>query len=121
MFHRMLKTVIKKYSVSDERVGNRLGLTAPLDKYVPVCQRHQFETDEIPRAKKNGWPSDIDFAALPERVEEACMKKRLAAVMKNPTRSFFWREIQEDVKAGGKRAVMSTAAQYATFERTLPG
>jgi hypothetical protein len=109
------------YSRREPRIANKLGLTAPIERYIEVCQRHEFETVEIPKAIFFSWPSKIDFTALPKRINSAGLQERLKNVIEDPALSIFWNEIVTDIQRSGVRSVMSSVGQLSTFDRTLPG
>lgn len=136
-FQHLLATARKK-SVSDPRSRNRGGLKAPLTIYISVCQRHRFESHQLPIAMAKGWPKKIDFAKVPERVK--MMKKALQAIIldkedisnvrdvdvddrsRGPrSKSIFWREVKKQVKKQGIRSVVGVKGQFASFEMTQPG
>lgn len=108
---------IPKYP--DPRPANSLGLTAPLLTYVSMCQRHQFESKLLPTAVSAGWPTRIDFAALPARV--SALRKRLVGVLLDKEQSIFWRELKKDIGEKGVRKTMGVAEQFKSFEKSQPG
>jgi hypothetical protein len=112
---------VRKFSRPSPRIGNKLGLVAPMTRYIEVCQRHEFESVELPKAKENRWPRKIDFEALPKRIKSSAMRDRLRKVIKEPILSAFWNEIAADIVAKGARATVSAMGQLATFNRALPG
>ncbi|KAG8215087.1 hypothetical protein J3R82DRAFT_8508 [Butyriboletus roseoflavus] len=137
-FLQHLLTIARKKSVSDPRPRNRGGLKAPLTIYISVCQRHRFESHQLPIATERGWPKTIDFAKVPMRVKK--MKKELEAIildkddisdtegldtddgLRGPRiKSFFWREVKKEVKKQGSRTVVGVKGQFASFEKTQPG
>lgn len=111
---------IRSKSSSQPRPGNCLGLKAPLTVFIDVCQRHRFETHQLPSAEANGWPTHIDFDALPGRVKK--LKKKLEKVFQNKMSSHFWQEFDEDLKSGtGARWLMGVQGQWQAFTKGLPG
>lgn len=118
----LLESMLKRLrglSRRDPRPANPLGLKAALTQYVSLCQRHQFEVDQLPKAKARGWPTRIDFDALPSRVEEC--KSQLANVINDKGTSALWLEINEGIKEGGSRKVTGIAGQYLAFDKSQPG
>lgn len=132
-FLQHLLTTARKKSVSDPRPRNRGGLKAPLTIYISVCQRHRFESHQLPIATERGWPKTIDFAKVPDRVKK--MKRELEAIIldrddisdtddgpRGPRcKSVFWREVKKEVKKQGSRTVVGVKGQFASFEKTQPG
>lgn len=113
-------------------------MKAPLTVYISVCQRHRFESHQLPIAIEKGWPKTIDFAKVPARVKK--MKKALEAIILDRddisdaedldtidgsrgarSKSVFWREVKKEVKKQGSRAVVGVKGQFASFEKTQPG
>ena len=111
----------RKYSRPEPRITNKLGLRAPIDRYIEACQRHVFETQEIPKAQEHGWPKHIDFKDVVRRVKSRTLHARLQEVIDEPFLSKFWREIVSDIQEKGVRSVMSSVGQLAAFDRVLPG
>lgn len=69
----------RKLSRPDSRPTNPLGFRAPPSAFVGVCQRHRFESYEIPRADQRGWPTSIEWHALRGRVE--ALKDKLKEIV----------------------------------------
>ncbi|KAG6330683.1 hypothetical protein ID866_8406 [Astraeus odoratus] len=126
----------RRQSYADARLRNPRGLKAPLAIYISVCQRHRFETHQLPIALERGWPQVIDFRKVPMRVKR--MKAELEAIIlkgdplasgddeddddrTSSSRSVFWREVMKEVKKQGSRVVVGVKGQYASFEKTQPG
>ncbi|KDQ50722.1 hypothetical protein JAAARDRAFT_199716 [Jaapia argillacea MUCL 33604] len=130
----------RRKSYRDARPSNPLGLKAPLAAFVSVCQRHRFETHQIPLARAKGWPTHIDFDRVRERVE--ALKEHLNELVMDDRklslddiekmeargedlgprgRSIFWKEILKEIKKKGSRAVVGVKGQFASFEKTQPG
>ncbi|KAH0836450.1 hypothetical protein J3R83DRAFT_8057 [Lanmaoa asiatica] len=137
-FLQHLLTTARKKSVSDPRPRNRGGLKAPLTIYISVCQRHRFESHQLPIATEKGWPKTIDFTKVPIRVKK--MRKELEAIILDKddisdiedldtdgrsrgsrSKSVFWREVKKEVKKQGSRTVVGVKGQFASFEKTQPG
>ncbi|KAF8449346.1 RTC4-like domain-containing protein [Boletus edulis BED1] len=137
-FLQHLLAAARKKSVSDPRPRNRGALKAPLTVYISVCQRHRFESHQLPIAIERGWPRTIDFTKVPARVKK--MKKELEAIIldkddtsdiedldaddghrRSRSKSVFWREVKKEMKKQGSRAVVGVRGQFASFEKTQPG
>jgi hypothetical protein len=116
---------MRKKSKPEPRPSNPLGRRAPVSLYVTVCQRHQFEAVWLPRAAAEGWPTEIDFAAVRRRVEaratplRALVNDVAAVVARNA--SVFWTEALKEVRALGRKAAGGVGGQFHTFERAQPG
>jgi hypothetical protein len=44
-----------------------------------VCQRHRFESEILPEAERKGWPKEIEWREIGERVSR--MRRRLRALI----------------------------------------
>ncbi|KAJ6628263.1 hypothetical protein B0H10DRAFT_1718987, partial [Mycena sp. CBHHK59/15] len=55
-------------SYRDVRPANPLGRKAPVMAFAALCQRHFFESEAIPQAMANGWPTSINWKGLKDRV-----------------------------------------------------
>lgn len=110
---------LRSMSYRDPRPGNKLGLKAPITAFVTFCQRHRFESHLLPKAKKKGWPTRLNFEKLPDRI--AALEAALNGVIKNKESSVFWKEIQVDINKRGTRNLMGVHGQFATFEKSQPG
>ena len=102
-----------------------------------VCQRHRFESHQIPKAQAKGWPTKIDFGKVKPRVE--ALRAKLEALVLNKSSGAddliilddaeekprdlcpFWMEMMKEVKSKGTRAVVSSKGQFANFKALQPG
>jgi len=112
-----------------------------------VCQRHQFESQVLPKAEKEGWPQAIKWDKVGGRVFR--MKAVLKALIEDPGDEFidddgwevlfsrqtesekkkkgpkasniFWTDVIDEVKKKGLRAVSGVREQFSNFEQTQPG
>lgn len=135
-----LKSLIESVrfkSYSSPRPSNPLGLGAPLTASVAVCQRHRFESHQIPKAQAKGWPTKIDFGKVKLRVE--ALRFKLEALLMGSSSDEhglilpdegegkprdtcpFWTEVMKEVKSKGTRAMASSKGQFASFESLQPG
>ncbi len=91
--------------------------------YIASCKRHRFEVHQIPEAVAKGWPTDINFGKVRERVE------RLAVVLAKLVRdegntreeSVYWTTVTAEVRKLGSRAASGVKGQFESFEKTQPG
>ena len=102
-----------------------------------VCQRHHFESHQIPKAQAKGWPTKIDFGKVKPRVE--ALRSKLEALVLNKSSDVddlilldedeenprdtcpFWMEMMKEVKSKGTRVVASSKGQFANFKTLQPG
>lgn len=63
-----LISIARARSSKDARPTNPLGLRAAPAVFVNVCQRHRFESHQIPLAQQRGWPTEIEWGELAGRV-----------------------------------------------------
>lgn len=78
-----------------------------------------MEGTVIPKGVERGWPTEIDFDAIPKRLKR--LRSKLYQFVENPKRSKFFRDAMQDVKDIGALAAMSAQGQLAAFERSRPG
>ncbi|KAI0766656.1 RTC4-like domain-containing protein [Trametes elegans] len=131
----------RRRSYPDDRPTNPLGLRAPPAVFVGVCQRHRFERIWIPRARKRGWPTGIDWAKLGSRVLR--LKAHLQAIADDVDDDFapgaqggkgkeraqrrsrkeneFWQELVTNVRQQGSRQTTGVRGQFLHFNKTQPG
>ena len=117
VLRRLLRDV--KGSRPDPRPCNSKGRSAPILNYLNVCERHMFEVKELPKAEKAGWPTSIDFEALPARI--AAMKPRLTKLLSERKDSLIWKEIKEELDSSSARKMTSLGGQYGNFHRCQTG
>ena len=82
-----LMAAAKTRSASDARPTNPLGLYAAPAVFVNVCQRHRFESVQVPLAKRRGWPTRIDWKGLGGRV--CAMRGALEAIVEDVDEAFL--------------------------------
>lgn len=129
---KSLMESVRSKSYASPRPSNPLGLGAPLTASVVVCQRHRFESHQIPKAQAKGWPTKIDFGKVKSRVE--ALRPQLEALLLNKPPNMddlvlsdgedrkprgvcpFWTETMKEVKSKGTRAVASSKGQFASFK-----
>ncbi len=91
--------------------------------YVASCKRHRFEAYQIPEAKAKGWPTDIDFGKVRERVERLTVG--LAKLVRDEgnarEESIYWTTVMTEVRKLGSRAASGVKGQFESFEKTQPG
>ncbi|KAF8199874.1 RTC4-like domain-containing protein [Mycena galopus ATCC 62051] len=64
---RLLDEAASK-SYADARPDNALGQMADTPIRAPICAQHVFERDLIPKARSSGWPTEINFRQVEQRV-----------------------------------------------------
>ena len=140
---RALIAAAKRVSSRDDRLTNPLGLRAPLTAFVGVCQRHRFERNWVPRARRRGWPTTIDWDALSGRIER--LRRHLRAIVDDVDEEFtsedlcpnsnvggggsrrprkeneFWVEAVKNVRQQGSRQTAGVRGQFQHFNKTQPG
>ena len=57
----------------------------------------------VPRGIEAGYPEEIDFLAIPERLETSWIRKELLAISRNPERSTLFQKAAKDFQRMGKR------------------
>lgn len=122
-FYRSLLEAARRKARPDPRLTNPRGLKAMMSVYIASCKRHRFEVHQIPEAVAKGWPTDINFGKVRERVE------RLAVVLAKLVRdegntreeSVYWTTVTAEVRKLGSRAASGVKGQFESFEKTQPG
>ncbi|OSD04878.1 hypothetical protein PYCCODRAFT_1348475, partial [Trametes coccinea BRFM310] len=134
----------RRRSYPDDRPTNPLGLRAAPMVFVSVCQRHRFERVWIPRARKRGWPTSIDWGRLRGRIER--LKGELKAIIDDIDEDFvpeseystttnkqeraqcrprkeneFWQDVVKNVRQQGSRQTTGVRGQFLHFNKTQPG
>ncbi|KAI0630608.1 RTC4-like domain-containing protein [Trametes polyzona] len=130
----------RRRSYPDDRPSNPSGLRAPPAVFVNVCQRHRFERVWIPRARRRGWPTSIEWSKLRGRVER--LKEQLKAIVDDVDEDFapmaatnetakkgerprkdneFWQDIVRNVREQGSRQTTGLRGQFLHFNKTQPG
>ena len=110
---------LRHKSYRDPRPENALGLKAPLISYIDLCQRHRFESKLLPKARKNGWPTSIDFSILPGRVR--ALERDLRSYLLEKDKSHLWQLLKKEIDEKGALRVMGIQGQFNNFERSQPG
>jgi hypothetical protein len=110
-------------SVPRPRPGNPGARRAPISVYGAVCERHEFEAAELPRARAAGWPSEINWISLRSRVEKLgdMLSKIIMGQDGAREKSRFWAEVEHDMKKVGSRTVTGVKGQFESFEKVQPG
>ncbi|KAH9924827.1 RTC4-like domain-containing protein [Amylocystis lapponica] len=135
----------RRVSTPDARPTNPLGLRAPLGAFVGVCQRHRFESHQVPHAQQMGWPVEIDWERVGPRVE--ALRDQLEEIVRDVDEEFlpgahrrdedeededryagcprkgsiFWRDVVKSVRKTGSRQTAGVRGQFASFSKTQPG
>jgi hypothetical protein len=116
---RLLLAAIKRRGSSQPTRVNPLHLHAPGVFVTPVCVRHRFETNDLPRAKEQGWPDTIDFDALPQRVR--ALAEPLGTILTNPETSKCFVKFRKVVKQYGTRRLSGIMGTYTFGHDSQPG
>ena len=121
--YRSLLEAAKRKAYPDPRPSNPQGLKASMSIYVALCKRHRFEAHQIPEAIAKGWPTDIDFGRVRDRVEQLRDSLRRLVKGEGNTRddNIYWITVIKEVQKMGSRAASSVKGQFESFQRTQPG
>lgn len=121
--YQSLLEAAKRKAYPDPRPTNPRGLKALMSVYVASCKRHRFEAHQIPEAIAKGWPTDINFGRVRERVEN--LNVGLAKLVRGEggarNESIYWTTVIKEVQKVGSRAVSGVKGQFESFEKTQPG
>lgn len=114
-----LRAVALRHAVPSPRTANPDGWSASsFVSFIEVCNRHRNETTTIPDGLRQGWPSEINFDALPRRLN--LLKSQLAAFVKDPASSSFFRATS-DLDDPGSLHSSSMEGRLLIFKRSQPG
>ena len=121
--YRSLLEAAKCKAYPDPRPSNPRGLKASMGIYVASCKRHRFEVHQIPEALAKGWPMDIDFGRVRDRVEQLRDSLRKLVKGKGNARdeNIYWTTVMMEVQKMGSRAASGVKGQFESFQRTQPG
>ncbi|CAE7092761.1 unnamed protein product [Rhizoctonia solani] len=112
---------LKKTAVSEPRIRNPHGLTAPLMTYINLCQMHRAESTHVEQGRRNHWPSVIDWDDVRERLKSPEVTKALRRIIEDPHSSEFYVTLYNNIKRDGALKAASIRAQLDTFELSYPG
>ncbi|KAH9000210.1 RTC4-like domain-containing protein [Lactarius akahatsu] len=121
--YRSLLEAAKRKAYPDARPSNPRGLKASMGIYIALCKRHRFEAHQIPEAIAKGWPMDIDFGKVRDRVEQ--LRDSLGKLVNGEgnarDENIYWTTVIKEVQKMGSRAASSVKGQFESFQRTQPG
>lgn len=85
------------------------------------CAAHAAEDDVIPDGERRGWPTDVDFDALPVRIK--ALRSKLTAIVKSPRErsQVFFHGALKEWKENGARVMGGVMAQMSGMARSQPG
>lgn len=77
----------------------------------------------IPLGIRAGFPADIDFLAIGDRLEENWLRREIEDIMVDPDRTSLFYTIVEDIRQKGKGRWNSMGHQtdQTILSRTMPG
>lgn len=119
-----LKSRLIRLSVEESSSQTELGqLTLDWRKTIQYCALHKAETTIIPLGLRQGYPDDIDFAKLQDRVEEGWIRKELEEIMFDPDSSAWFNKVVKDIaKMGkGKWRGMTNQNEKRVMDMSMPG
>lgn len=115
---RQLLHDTKARAYSEPRPENPFGLHARTwDDLAKVCGQHRFESDVLPRACLEAWPSKVDWDRFKARVllREALLRPLVDGTDGARDESIFWISTEAQISAGGSR-ILSPKEQASTFQ-----
>ena len=108
-----------KHTFPSPRTTNPNGRSSSSFLYfIQVCNQHRNETTTIPQGLCRGWPREIDFEALPNRI--CIFKSQLAMIMKDPGSSSFFRDAIH-LQMSSPLFASSIEGQQLIFKKSQPG
>ncbi|KAK7465386.1 hypothetical protein VKT23_005364 [Stygiomarasmius scandens] len=112
------------------RPNNEFGMKVALAICAPACARHQWETEQVPLAEKEGWPTVVDWEEIERRIVE--MRGDLESLLYDSVidedgeersvreLSPFWIKAMKTMERNGTMA-NGVRAEFASFETVNPG
>ncbi|KDE03404.1 hypothetical protein MVLG_06120 [Microbotryum lychnidis-dioicae p1A1 Lamole] len=117
---------LKKYLLGRPNVTPNPSKRNPLGKRLPVvetasfCRRHRWETSVIPEGKARGWPTTIDWEALPKRVGAREFSDHLSQIIMQRKPSRFFDIAKREWEAKGSK-INNILSEFKSSEVELPG
>ncbi len=112
-------TRVRRKAWPNKRYTNPEGLKAPLEAIIDLCNLHRSEVSIIPEGIAKGWPSEIDFDAIPSRLWK--LRPKLQDLIDHPSGWHFFEIAKEDVEVLGSMVTNSTRGQFSASSRTRAG
>ncbi|WWD16715.1 hypothetical protein CI109_101146 [Kwoniella shandongensis] len=69
---------------------------------INFCTLHQAEATIIPLGVRDGYPQNIDFMNLHDRLRRDWVGKELEGIIEEPTRSRLFKEVKDEVESVGR-------------------
>lgn len=92
-----------------------------MTKSINACTLHRSESRLLPIAKKNGWPTEIDWAKVQTRVRAPKMIEQLADVVRGKDKNSFLLFAKERAEKVGAAMARTAKGQFEVFEKAQPG
>ncbi|TEB27479.1 hypothetical protein FA13DRAFT_1634593 [Coprinellus micaceus] len=83
----------------DPTPENPHAMLLPFTRFISFCAQHLHEEKGLETARREGWPLEPDFDALPQRVRN--LKPELEAILEDPDSSTFFVLAKNSRKSGG--------------------
>ncbi|WVF66867.1 hypothetical protein IAT40_001610 [Kwoniella sp. CBS 6097] len=71
-------------------------------RHIDFCSLHRAETSLIPLGIRDGYPENIDFLHLEERLEQGWIRERLDEILRDPQSSNVFKRVHEEIEKIGK-------------------
>jgi len=90
---------------------------------IGYCKQHKAETTIIPLGLRAGYPTDIAFMTLQDRIEERWLREEIEDIMVDPDTAPLFDSIVGTIRKMGKGKWNSMAHQTTkhVLRRTMPG
>ncbi|KAJ7134926.1 hypothetical protein C8R43DRAFT_1021496 [Mycena crocata] len=118
---RMLKQA-EATSQVDARPENVKGLSAPTLVMAPICSRHAFERDLVPKAQLHHWPTVLDHDDIVQRLNnkklefDALIEDTLYTQDGPRQRNVFWQAAIQNLSQPKLRGLIGTMADYHLYQ-----
>ena len=101
----------------------RLDQEIPWTRTVEFCALHTAETTVIPLGYRAGYPKEIKFGDIPDRLESDWIRSEMEEIMIDPEVSPYFRKILSDIEKRGKYkwSGMGNQAREEVINPSMPG
>ncbi|KAK4055865.1 hypothetical protein OIO90_003121 [Microbotryomycetes sp. JL221] len=98
---------------------NPKAVKLPTIETATFCRLHDDEAIVIPEGRARGWPREMDWNEVAERVSG--LRPQLSDIILNPDGSHYFSVAKEEWLAKGARKIKTVTGEFDTFEMEQPG
>ncbi|WVQ79070.1 hypothetical protein IAT38_001164 [Cryptococcus sp. DSM 104549] len=100
--HQRIRAKLEKISTPAPTPLNPSARSLAWQQSIDFCTLHRAEATIIPLGLRAGYPREIDFARLDQRLEGGWVKREMDRIVLDPESSKLFREVKEEVKEVGR-------------------